>query len=243
MNLLALHTTSADGAVAVRSGARTASAWLPADQHQARSLLGAVTALLDGLGAAIGDLDGVAVTRGPGSFTGIRIGLATAQGLAAARGWSVWACDSLVVEAAALAVQLEGATCAVVQDARRGQVYAAAYRFEGTTPRAIVAPFCADPTTAASRLAAATSAAGATDLRLLGSGVALVESELGKRVPVRVLAGPPRAGVAESLLALAEAGACERITPERLTPLYLRASDAEETRQRSERSSKRDAER
>jgi tRNA threonylcarbamoyladenosine biosynthesis protein TsaB len=229
--------------VAVRSGPRIASAWLPADQHQARSLLGAVTALLDGLRVGIGDLDGVAVTRGPGSFTGIRIGLATAQGLAASRGWCVWVCDSLVVEAAAVAAELGPRTCAVVQDARRGEVYAAAYRCRGPTPEPIVAPFCANPVTAAAHLAAATSAASPSEVGLLGSGAALVESELGKRVPVRVLASAPRARVAESLLALAEAGACERITPERLTPLYLRASDAEETRQRSERNLERDAER
>ena len=67
----------------------------------------------------------VAVTRGPGSFTGIRSGLATAAGLSAALGSAVYACDSLPAQA--MRVGAEGEVWAA-QPGRRGEVYARRYR-------------------------------------------------------------------------------------------------------------------
>lgn len=75
---------------------------------------------------SLDDIDAVAVSRGPGSFTGIRIGVSTARALAQARGLPVVEVPSLY--AAALGVSdFEGVICPVL-DARRSQVYAAAYR-------------------------------------------------------------------------------------------------------------------
>jgi tRNA threonylcarbamoyladenosine biosynthesis protein TsaB len=85
------------------------------------------------VGAAIGahDLDAIAIGAGPGSFTGLRIGMATAKGIAFAAKCPLWAVSSL----AALAhEELEGAqtaTVVAILDARRGEVYAGIYHRDG----------------------------------------------------------------------------------------------------------------
>lgn len=86
------------------------------------------------VGAAIGahDLDAVAVGAGPGSFTGLRIGMATAKGIAFAAKCPLWAVSSLAALAhEELAPQLEDrelATVVAVLDARKGEVYTGTYR-------------------------------------------------------------------------------------------------------------------
>ncbi|MEO6773437.1 MAG: tRNA (adenosine(37)-N6)-threonylcarbamoyltransferase complex dimerization subunit type 1 TsaB [Kofleriaceae bacterium] len=92
--------------------------------------------LIDALcaGAAIGprDLDAVAVGAGPGSFTGLRIGMATAKGIAFAAKCPLWAVSSLAALAhAQLAPELGGRELALivaVLDARKGEVYTGTYR-------------------------------------------------------------------------------------------------------------------
>lgn len=69
------------------------------------------------------DIDAVAVGAGPGSFTGLRIGMATAKGIAFALGRPLWAVSSL----AALACEAEGVVVAVI-DARKGEIYAGVYQ-------------------------------------------------------------------------------------------------------------------
>lgn len=88
--------------------------------------------VLDEMFAAVGlrpnEVDAVAVGAGPGSFTGLRIGMATAKGIAFAAGRPLWAVSSLAALAHA---ELERDTRGIVVgvlDARRGEVYAGAYR-------------------------------------------------------------------------------------------------------------------
>jgi len=91
--------------------------------------------LVDELFSALGihpqALDAVAVGAGPGSFTGLRIGMATAKGIAFASGRPLWAVSSLAALAhAELMRDLAGLVVAVL-DARKGEVYAGAYRRDG----------------------------------------------------------------------------------------------------------------
>ena len=72
------------------------------------------------------DLDAVAIGAGPGSFTSLRIGMATAKGIAFAAGRPLWAVSSL----AALASPADGELVVAVLDARRGEVYAGVFRSE-----------------------------------------------------------------------------------------------------------------
>ncbi|MEP6863996.1 MAG: tRNA (adenosine(37)-N6)-threonylcarbamoyltransferase complex dimerization subunit type 1 TsaB [Deltaproteobacteria bacterium] len=82
------------------------------------------------VGAAIGahDLDAVAVGAGPGSFTGLRIGMATAKGIAFAAKCPLWAVSSLAALAHAELLKRELALVVAVLDARKGEVYTGTYR-------------------------------------------------------------------------------------------------------------------
>lgn len=87
-------------------------------------VLAAADLLIEDAGLEPSAIDEVVISRGPGSFTGIRAGIATAQGLAAATGAEILAFDSLLVQAARC-----GATAEVwvAQPGRRGEVYARSY--------------------------------------------------------------------------------------------------------------------
>lgn len=97
-------------------------------------LLAAVDLVIEDAGLLPSDVASVVVSRGPGSFTGIRAGLATAAGLAAATGAEVLACDSLLMLAARCA---PGVQVWAAQPGRRGEFYARCYRVtEGGLPEA-----------------------------------------------------------------------------------------------------------
>jgi tRNA threonylcarbamoyladenosine biosynthesis protein TsaB len=124
--------------LAIESSAKAASAALCRDgeilshSFQRSGLTHSATLLpmIDGMlrcaGIEKNDVDAVAVARGPGSFTGVRIGVSTVKALAHATGRPCIAVDAL--EAMAAGVQpYEGVICPI-QDARAGQVYGAAFR-------------------------------------------------------------------------------------------------------------------
>ncbi len=232
--LLALHTSDPTGSVAVAQGAHIVSHEFVAAGPRAPVVLHEILRGLEQAGVGLDLCEGIAVTNGPGSFTGIRIGLATVQGLAAARGWPVYVGESHAAHAA-LWQGLEE-PLAVVFDARRGEVYAALYDVREARPQVRVEPFCAAPDVAAARLVAA--AAGlrpGSEIAVCGSGAALVAGAA-PEASLRVL-GPPAMTVATALVHLVRAGGCRLLAPRDLEPNYLRKSDAELQREqfRSER--------
>jgi tRNA threonylcarbamoyladenosine biosynthesis protein TsaB len=89
----------------------------------ATRLLGLVDEVLEAAGLALGDVARIAVGTGPGSFTGLRIGIATARGLAQATGAELAGVGTL----RALARNAPGGPVLAVLDARRGEVFAAAW--------------------------------------------------------------------------------------------------------------------
>ena len=103
-------------------------------QHQERLLRG-VDALLDLLGMPVESVGVIAVALGPGSFTGLRVGIATAKGLALARGIPAYGLSTLA--AMALHFRKRGLPIAPVIDAGRREVYAALFRVEDGTLRTI----------------------------------------------------------------------------------------------------------
>lgn len=126
MRVLAVDTTTRCGSLAVAGpDGVLAEARVVADGGHSRWLLSAVEALLGGLGVAAGALDAFAVTTGPGSFTGLRVGLGSVQGLAVASGRPCVGLSTLDVMA--LSAVGSSGTIAALVDAFRGEVYSGVY--------------------------------------------------------------------------------------------------------------------
>lgn len=132
------------------------------------ALLALVAGLLERSAIAPGELALIAVPRGPGSFTGIRVGLSLAQGLSLATGVPVWPVSSLA--ALAMNATIPDALVLSLLDARRGEVYAGLYRLRAARPPlTLLAPRAA---TCELALAAAREALpeGGERMTVLGSG-------------------------------------------------------------------------
>jgi tRNA threonylcarbamoyladenosine biosynthesis protein TsaB len=106
-----------------------AERFLMTSGNHAATLLPLVEEMLTATGWRTGQLDGIAVSVGPGSFTGLRVGLSVAKGLAWTAGCAVVAVPTL--EALAHAAELHDGSVAALLDARKGELYAAIFRFDG----------------------------------------------------------------------------------------------------------------
>lgn len=111
-----------------------AGVWLRSDRRHAETLAPAVEHVLSQAGVTLADVEAIAVDVGPGLFTGLRVGVATAQGLAEGLGVGVVQVTSVdVLASEAYEGGWDGPVAAVV-DARRGEVFAA--RYAGPPPAA-----------------------------------------------------------------------------------------------------------
>jgi tRNA threonylcarbamoyladenosine biosynthesis protein TsaB len=99
----------------------------PADRTHAGHLPGLVAALLAEAGLTLAELDAIAVSAGPGSFTGLRIGAAFAKGLAYAGDLALVGVPTLEAYAVAAAAPVGTCLC-VANDARKGELYAGVFR-------------------------------------------------------------------------------------------------------------------
>jgi tRNA threonylcarbamoyladenosine biosynthesis protein TsaB len=128
--ILALETATPRGSVAlVSGGAVLAEVFLLPGPRASGSYLPAVDALFAAAGAAAGDVSAVAVSAGPGAFTGLRVGMSAAKGFCF--GWGVPLVPVPTLLALAHRFPGEGRIVCPVQDARRGEVYAALFRWDG----------------------------------------------------------------------------------------------------------------
>ncbi|MBC2743072.1 MAG: tRNA (adenosine(37)-N6)-threonylcarbamoyltransferase complex dimerization subunit type 1 TsaB [Desulfosarcina sp.] len=174
MILLAVDTSTTTCSVALFNGDRLlAEEVYTAGKTHSRHLLSIIHRILKGSGCEPANIGGIAVTRGPGTFTGLRIGISTVKGLAAAIQAPVVGVSSL----SALAFPLSLLDCPVVAmiDARRGEVYHARYH------SGIGAP---EPATPVSVCAPETAAAALPeDAILVGSGAVLYREVFESRCP------------------------------------------------------------
>ncbi len=223
--VLALDASHMTGSVAVTRGSDPLHEIIfdASDTHSA-TLMPAVDRCLAAAGAAIRDIDLFVTVIGPGSFTGLRIGLATVKGFAAVAGRPVAAVGSLELIAAAAGA---GSAFAVpLIDARRGEVYAAMYDISGDLPVEVHPPFASVPGSLASRV---TGAGSTGSLLVCGSGLNSYRDELEASFPAGTLFGAPdwsspSAGQAATLALEREAVPYERLSA--LEPLYVRPPDA-----------------
>jgi N6-L-threonylcarbamoyladenine synthase len=198
-------------------------------------LLPAVRDLLLAEGVTPSDIAEVVVGRGPGSFTGVRIGVATAKGLAHGLGVPLYGAGTLDAIAWACAMRGETGLLGVVGDAMRGEVYPALFRLaEGKVSR-LSEDRVAHPSDVVDEWAT-------LDEHLLLAGAGLhkhhtVFASLGQQ-RMRVLDDAPwLPGGAGLLAAYADArarGAAGDGSPHNLLPVYTRLSDAEENERKGE---------
>ena len=127
MRILVIGTSGPVCGAAVMDGEKVYSEFTAQNKNtHSSSLMPMVQAALNAAGTGMKDLDAVAAVTGPGSFTGVRIGVATAKGLAHGAGLPCIPVDALEALSAS-AGEFEGVVCPI-QDARAGQVYGAAVR-------------------------------------------------------------------------------------------------------------------
>lgn len=209
MKILSLDTAMAACSVAVidtESPLPLAEALVPMERGHAEALPPMVAEVMAASGLAFADINRIAVTVGPGTFTGVRIGLAFARGLGLALGIPVIGIDSLTAIAAN---EPSDAPLLVVSDARNAEVYAA--RFDSAR-RLVSGPEVTTVSRAAEGLAPETL--------ILGTAAAAVLAEHGG-AGLRPSSAPalPVAARFARLAAAASPGAMP-------APLYLRAPDA-----------------
>ncbi|MBD3349277.1 MAG: tRNA (adenosine(37)-N6)-threonylcarbamoyltransferase complex dimerization subunit type 1 TsaB [Candidatus Eisenbacteria bacterium] len=146
MLLLTLETaTPVETVGIVERGELLAERSVEAGRGRSEELMAAVDRVLGRARLSLPRLDGLAVSIGPGRFTGLRVGLATAKGLASAGGLPIFAVPTL--EALALtALRGDGGAgyVAPMLDARRGEVYASVFR-AGAVPERVSADGAFDP--------------------------------------------------------------------------------------------------
>src|SRR5262249_6022217 len=124
MLILAIDTTSEYGSLALAQDSRVIEAVsLHSREGYGHLIFQEILALLGRHGVKPPDVDGYAAASGPGSFTGVRVGLTAVKGLAEAHGKRVVPVSNLL----ALAYTGEGELRATVLDARRGEIYGAVY--------------------------------------------------------------------------------------------------------------------
>jgi tRNA threonylcarbamoyladenosine biosynthesis protein TsaB len=190
------------------------------------TIMPAVDEALSGCGYQVKDMDCIACTAGPGSFTGVRIGVCAAKALAHAVGAKCARIDALEALAAAH-YGFDGTVCTIL-DARRGQVYGAAFRFaEGERPVRVVEDCAAAIETYFDLLP--------DEGRLIftGDGVAVNEKRICERFGERALIAPAHMRYLRADSAAQIAAVTQDVWMEagELTPIYLRAPQAERERE------------
>jgi tRNA threonylcarbamoyladenosine biosynthesis protein TsaB len=130
---LAVDTATDLGSVAVGSADAVLAEVLVGARRHASAVAPAVTEVLQLAGADVRDLKGIIVADGPGSFTGLRIGFATAQGIVRAHDTLAVLTAPSLMGAARAAARYAGGPVAAIYNALRGEVFAAVYDFGGKT--------------------------------------------------------------------------------------------------------------
>lgn len=222
MTIFGLDSAGPTAGVAVEQDSRLVyECYLDAGYTHSETLLCLCRNALDALRLTPAQVDVFAAAAGPGSFTGLRIGLAAVKGMAFANDTPCAAVSTL--EALAYAAPVEG-TLLCALDARRGEVYWAAFRaLDGAVKR-----LCPDSAAPAEALRAFVLQADAP-VWLLGDGAALAQNALAGTGKTRLVPGAWRLGRAGGVCRAARA-AGETVPAALLVPDYHRLSQAERQR-------------
>lgn len=207
-----------------------ASRDLAAPRSANTRLLPELNDMLCGLSLAAKDVGAVVIGRGPGSFTGVRIGVATAKGLAHGLGVPLFGVGTL--DAIARRFAHEEGLVGVVGDAMRAEVYPALFRVGGGRVERLSADEVTSPADIAHRWAAGTEG----PLLLAGNAIAKHEAVFAETLGGRAIIAPRGewSPTGESLLLEAFASCDPEVAPHPgvVLPVYTRLSDAEEAERR-----------
>lgn len=227
MKILACDTTTSVNTVALLEGQRVlAETYVDCGRRHAEGLLETVEWVLRETGLTLEAVNALAVSVGPGSFTGVRVGVATWKGLALARGLPLMGVPTLAAMTRLGAFQ-NGVVCPML-DAKMGEVFGAAYVFEGGHRRRMREDRVGPVESLLEGLPPGTVFVGEGALLYRDRIVAGLE---GAAFGPELHAFPRASAVGMEARELYAQGA--RADASEVTPVYLRKSQAEENRQKA----------
>ncbi len=223
--ILALETSAGCGSVAITRGDATfgkvlAEALAQPEITHSRRLLGSVEWAMQISGVDWSDLDGIAVSLGPGSFTGLRIGLAAAKGMAMAADLPLLGVETM--QAMALPFVGLDKTLWCIVDARKQEVYAAPFSLFDALPRKLADTIAIKPQELVAKLAS-------EPCFLLGSGVQEYK-DIFSSAEKSIILAPSLSMSRAAAIGFLGAGNLDRadiMDQASAAPLYVRPSDAE----------------
>ena len=225
MKILALETATEACSAALLDGEQLFSRFELLPQGHSSRILGMCGEVLEEAGVRLADIDAVAFGRGPGSFTGLRIGASVAQGLATGAGCGVIAISSL----AALAQACQARRVWAALDARMGEVYSGFYeRDEGGRLRlvgseTVARPADPGPPEGGSWTAVGTAFAQYADML-----------DAGAQTAVELLPGRYPEAASVAWLAREEYHGGGALAPDQAIPVYLRDNVAKRPTERKQ---------
>ena len=229
MKLICLDTcTRALSVAAMQDGALVSAMWHRAQVNHSVLLMPMLSQMLETLGWDAKDVDFWAAVSGPGSFTGVRIGVSSVRALA--HGWKKPVVSVNTLEALAMSFPMERALVVPLLDARRDQVYAAAYDMTSGFPKEVMPPCAASLDDFLKRLPEHAA------ICFVGDGATAHEETL-SAIPNAVVTPEylqfPMASAAAPL-AQKRALEGEICKYDELEPIYLRDSQAEQSLKKKE---------
>jgi tRNA threonylcarbamoyladenosine biosynthesis protein TsaB len=227
MRILALDTSAAAGSAALAEDGRVtiARAGDGTRTHGERLPL-ELMALLEDAHVRLAEIDRFAVAIGPGSFTGLRVGIATVQGLALARRALVAPVSTF--EALAWRARNDRAAIAAWIDAHRGEVFASLVAPDGTTVLQGPSSLAPEQTLEAWRQALSAW----PRVRFTGDGAVKYEAVIRHALGERASIDGDAPVLAEAIAEIAAADPSRAVHPHAIVPLYVRRPDAELARDR-----------
>ncbi|MGU5654096.1 tRNA (adenosine(37)-N6)-threonylcarbamoyltransferase complex dimerization subunit type 1 TsaB [Aeromonas allosaccharophila] len=218
LKILAVDTATEACSAALLVGDKLFSRWEEAPRDHTRKILPMVQAVLEDAGISLSDLDAIAFGRGPGSFTGVRIGISVAQGLAFGAGVPLIGISTLAAMAQG-AYRLDGAQQVLTAiDARMNEVYFGRYELSDGRMQLVGDEVVSEPAALVDvrgKLAGPVTCVG-TGFETYGETLSGLADELAE--------SQVRFPAAEDMLPLARAAwlAGEAVPVEQATPVYLR---------------------
>lgn len=224
MKILAFDTSSTSGSIALLDDRRLVEECTAGDVGtHADWLMRAADTLLKSSSCRINEIDLFAAGIGPGSFTGLRVGISTVKGLAWAHKKNVAGVSTL--KSLALNLRYSNSLVCPVLDARKGELYTALYSLVGDKPETLLEESALTPENLFKFLY--TEAKG-RQVVFIGNGLKVYADAIKGNVKEAVFTPEPLWHVRASNIALlASDDYTQNMAPERLCPVYLRKSEVE----------------